>query len=278
MQNTTDIQDTLYEFNGLYKEHGQFLEINGEFYCGSDCNQCRYSSVCESEVTEENVANIYPLRGFVRANDFNATYKPYPDDCNTKPRRDNRYNGNILPNQTKRVFKIINSFPEPYKDGEQEFILFHPKQEKYYCIRQQCHDCQYNSSCDYELEIKEDRSLLSAVDIQGQEPHGFLLTTLITQNFELLWAEAFANETIRAEGQVYYILETLFKQAGIDTTIKNEKFQVWLTDVVTNEKHILYELMEKTANYYKEKSSKALQELKEVSSEILNSYNTFKEQ
>lgn len=271
------IKDTIHDFNEMYKEHGQFLEVNGEFYCGSDCEGCKYKGICDFEIVEENIADTYPLRGFVAANDRVRPYAPYPKDNTTKPGKDNRYEGNTLPNQTKRVFKVINNLPVPYKNMELDFILWHPSESKYHCIRQQCQDCEFKDSCDFDIDVREDRSLPVAVDLAAQEPRSFLLTTLVTNNFEKLWADAFANDSIKDSGQAYHTLETLFRMANIDTSINNEKYHLWVSHTFFRDKATLHDLMTLTANYYKEKTPEALEALKSLSATLLESYNSYGE-
>lgn len=275
---TEQINETIFDLDNRYLEHDRFVEIAGDFYCASDCNTCPFSDKCEFEITEQYIDFVPPLRSIIKTNDKSEPYSILPQDITQQPDSTNRYEGTTLPANNKRVFKVIKSLPDPYKDNEIEHIVYHPVQEKYYCIRQLCKTCPYyKNGCESELEFHTDKSLLYANDIRAQEPKGFLLTTLVTNNFEKLWANTFENDSIKSLGKIYSTLENLFRQAGIDTSIDNRKFFRWVNTMCFTSKEILFKLQHLSNTYYKDKTETNRNNLIEYAKFLLDSYNLFDE-
>lgn len=248
------LKETVHQLDELYKEHDQFVEVAGDFYCASDCNNCKYAGICEFEIEETFIDFILPLRSVIKA-------IPYKDNKEV---------------QHKRILKEIKSHPESYKNNEIDHILYHPKDKTYYCIHQQCQECQYyGQGCEFELKVVPDSWVIYANDLRAQEPRSFLLSTLTTGNFERLWAETFCNDSIKEVGRPYYTLINMFKQAGVDVSLDNEFLHIWIDKEFFYNKTKLYELQDAMNRYYSNKSDESLKNLQEITDKLINSYNDF---
>ncbi|GAA6829550.1 hypothetical protein HpHNI20_13420 [Helicobacter pylori] len=235
------------DFEPLIIEHNKFIEVGGNFYCESDCSTCEYKDKCDNEVETIYVDMIPPLRSIVKAKQGQRT----------------------------RYFKKIISLSVPYKDNEIEHILYHPRHKCYFCIRQ-CVTCQYKDECDYELMRVTDTDKIVAVDLAGQEPRSFLLTTNKTDNLEKLWFEAFSNDSIRKEQRPYATLELLFKMVRIDTSVNNLKFHKWVDNRFFYDKTDLYTLQSKVNGYCQKRDYHSLNELKAFAKDLIKSYLDYK--
>lgn len=257
----------------LYLEHGHFLEIAGEHYCIKDsCEGCQYQQQCQNETEETYTDFTPPIRHSVRTTKDDTPYSPYPKDITDKPLPNRQFKGNILPQTKKRVFKVIIEHPEI---DTTDFIVYQAPTDKYYCLKQQCKGCKYNPQCKRELEIVDDNDLIMVIDFKNQEPRAFALTTLTTNNREWNWDDVFRNDSIREQGQIYKTLETLFKYHGIDTTVKNVKFNEWCDTRFFRDRTQLYDLQQLVCNHYAEKSDESLKRLKQKAQELLNDYEQY---
>ncbi|MGL2668690.1 hypothetical protein ACQJ6X_04190 [Helicobacter pylori] len=132
-----------------------------------------------------------------------------------------------------------------------------------------------------EEEPRKTYSLTSAIDIvavdlAGQEPRSFLLTTNKTDNLEKLWFEAFSNDSIRKEQRPYATLELLFKMVRIDTSVNNLKFHKWVDNRFFYDKTDLYSLQSKVNLYCQNRDYQSLKELKAFAKDLIKSYLDYK--
>lgn len=259
--------------NKLYIEHGQFLEVGGEYHCIKEsCGGCPYADKCDNEVVETYTDFTPPVRYVVRAENISKPYSPYPKDIHDKPDAYRRFKGKILPQAQKRVYKQVLEHP---MIDDTDFIIYQPEQDKYYCLNQHCRECRYEAVCKRELEILEDNNNLLVIDFKNQEPRAFTLTCLTTKNREWVWDDVFRNDSIREQGQIYKTLENLFRHHKIDTSVKNVKFNEWVDNRFFRDRTELYNLQTAVFKYYKHKTDETLTELKKVAKAILDDYESY---
>ena len=259
--------------NKLYLEHGQFLEIAGEYHCIKEtCDNCPYKDKCDNEEVETYTDFTPPVRYIIRVENESKPYSPDPKDINDKPDKFRRFKGNILPQAKCRVYKQILEHPAI---DSTEYIIYKPSTDKYYCIKQQCRDCEHNKVCKRELEMVNDDFNILVIDFKNQEPRAFTLTCLTTNNREWVWDDVFRNDSIREQGQIYKTLENLFRHYKIDTSVKNVKFNEWVDSRFFNDRTELYRLQKAVFDYYKHKDTATLNELKSVANQIIKDYENY---
>lgn len=257
----------------LYTEHGHFVEIAGDYFCLKEsCDGCPYKDKCENEVEETYTDFTPPVRYVIRTDNKTQPYSPYPKGINDKKDSVNRFQGKVLPQSNKKVYKRILEHPDI--DGT-DFIIYQHTSDKYYCLNQQCKQCKFNKVCKRELEIVEDTHSLLVIDFKNQEPRAFTLTCLTTGNREWNWDDVFRNDSIREQGQIYKTLENLFKHFKIDTSVKNLKFNEWVDNRFFKDRTELYRLQKAVFDYYKGWSEDKLTELQKVANAIIKDYEDY---
>lgn len=261
-------------FSKLYLEHGHFLEIEGNHYCIKEsCEGCKFKDQCDNEPDEVYTDFTPPVRSVVKTNPNDAPYSPYPQSIEDTPNEVRGFKGNILPQTKKRVFKVVLEHPEI---DTTDFIVYQAPTDKYYCLSQQCKGCRYSAVCKRGLEIVDDNDLIMVIDFKNQEPRAFTLNCLKTGNREWNWDDVFRNDSIREQGQIYKTLETLFKYHGIDTSVKNIKFNEWVDTRYFKDRTQLYNLQELVCKHYSEKSDESLKALQAKAQDILNDYENYR--
>lgn len=216
------------EFEELkfYTEAEQFIEQFGEMYCVREsCDDCPYKDDCEHTEGALEIHSKTPVRMCIGIDNQLAfsnddAYKPGLDydEFNELSKEHNlRYlsNSGYLPESKNVVIKEVEEREAPY-------IVYNEQDDKYYCIRQVCSECEHFKECNPKLSIQQRKYITVALDLSSQEPR---CNAIVSK--EPKWIDVFQNNTLKKEHtEIWNLINELFHNLGVQTQT-DKTFWLW---------------------------------------------------
>lgn len=272
------------------KEH--FIYDKAALYCVRDgCTGCKYLDTCvfdeESELeaylnksTRNNIKfgvpvdlNEWYLPNITKLGDleyFKLSNGRYVPKVPTEKIPDNLKKQMVLSDSFKNVYKKVISIKDHDLTKLSEFIVFHPEELSYFCIKPSCKECEYFSKCNNELIEKERKLLYVAVDSSAQEP---MIVTYLSREPEYI--KIFTNHSI--VGKIEYVLEPLewlFETHYRVKTKDNPEYFSFIDYLAFEDKTILYNFSASVYEYIA--GSLEVEDLEDEVSKIDKVWSDFK--
>lgn len=270
-------------------EHGHFIYDKNTVYCVREsCKGCRYENTCKhdtfnqlEETLNKSTRNNIKFGKIVNKTDWYLPEITCDEDLDYVTRINGRYlpmfDLEELPTRIKKLLVLSESFVNIYKKVHsikntnlktlKDFLLYHPDEEAYYCIKPNCSNCNYYEDCKRSIERRDREMVFVAVDSASQEPE---VVTYLSQ--EPQYVQIFVNHSI---AEIDYILDPineLFDTAyGID--VKNDVlYHTFIDWLAFEDKTHLYQF---SAVYFECIKSMDRNKLEEAVKVIDEKYNEF---